>query len=283
MPETRRDGAVDERGLRTRVVTKNGWAIPHAVVTVADLTGRQIARAQADAEGVVRTDPLPPGSYTAIITAVGYAPSAATAMVGRAGSAELGKVTLERRGGTELPPPGPWTIDPAHSSVIVTAQHLGLSSVHARFEEFGGRIDIAEHVERARVAAEIKAASVDTVNKTRDDHLRSADFLDVERFPVITYIGTRVVPAGDDRWTVHGELGLKDVRRPVELDLAYLGTGPDLWGGTRAAFRATTELKRADFAIVYNQVLSAGIGLIGTTLRVELDIQAVQGERLPEG
>jgi polyisoprenoid-binding protein YceI len=192
-------------------------------------------------------------------------------------------VALARQGGTELPPPGPWTIDPAHSSVVVTAQHLGLSSVHARFEEFGGRLDIGEHVEHSRVAAEIKAASVDTVNKTRDDHLRSADFLDVERFPVITYAGTHVVPEGRDRWTVHGELSLKEARRPVRLELSYLGTGPDLWGGVRAAFHATAELKRADFAIVYNQILSAGIGLIGTTLRVELDIQAVRGERLPEG
>jgi polyisoprenoid-binding protein YceI len=274
---------MDKPGVRLRIVTENGWAIPHGVVTLADMTGEQIARVRADAEGVARTGPLPPGSYTAIITAAGYAPSASTAMVGKAGSAQLGTVALVRQGGTELPPPGPWTIDPAHSTVLVTAQHLSLSSVHARFEEFGGRLEIAEHVEHSRVAAEIKAATVDTANKTRDDHLRSADFLDVERCPVISYTGTHVVPAGADRWTVHGELSLKDVRRPVRLDLSYLGTGPDLWGGVRAAFRATAELKRADFAIIYNQVLSAGIAAIGTTLRVELDIQAVQGERLPEG
>ena len=83
------------------------------------------------------------------------------------------------------------------------------------------------------------------------------------------------------RWTVHGELGLHGVVRPVDLDLAYLGTGADPWGGTRAAFRATTELRREDFAMNYNQVLQAGIAAIGTTLRVELDIQAVQGESLP--
>jgi polyisoprenoid-binding protein YceI len=271
------------RGLRVRIVTKNGWAIHHAVITVTDMTGEQIARVQADADGVARTGPLPPGSYTAIVTAVGYLPSVSTAMAGQAGAAELGTVTLAHQGGAELPPPGPWTIDPAHSSVVVTAQHLGLSSIHARFAEFGGVIHVAEHVEHSRVEAEIKAATVDTTNTMRDDHLRSADFLDVERFPLITYTGTHVVPAGTDRWTVHGELSLKDVRRPVELDLHYLGTGPDPWGGTRAAFRATTELRRSDFSITYNQVLSAGITAIGTTLRVELDIQAVQGERLPQG
>jgi polyisoprenoid-binding protein YceI len=85
-----------------------------------------------------------------------------------------------------------------------------------------------------------------------------------------------VVPAGGDRWTVHGELWLKHVRRPVELDLSYLGAGRDPWSGTRAAFRATTELRRADFAPACNQILPAGIGAIGATLRVSLDIQTVR-------
>lgn len=276
--------STDHRGVRARIRTKDGWAVPHAVVTVADMTGQQVSRAQADPEGVVCTGPLPSGRYTAIVTAIGYAPTASTAKVGPAGAAELGTVVLDRQtGAAELPQPGPWTIDPAHSSIMVTVRHLGLSSIHGRFGEFGGRIDVAEPVERSRVSAEIKAATIDTANAMRDGHLRGPDFLDVERFPVISYLGTRVVPAGGERWTVHGALSLKDVRRPVELDLSYLGTGPDPWGGVRAAFRATTELRREDFSMVYNQILSAGIGAIGTTLRVAIDIQAVRGERLPAG
>jgi polyisoprenoid-binding protein YceI len=273
--------ARDNRGLRAQVRTKDGWAVAHAVVTVADMTGQQVSRAQADTEGVVCTGPLPAGRYTAIVSAIGFAPTASTAKVGPAGAAELGTVVLTRQTGADLPLPGPWTIDPAHSSVMVTVRHLGLSSIHGRFGEFGGRIDVAEPIERSRVSAEIKAATIDTANSLRDEHLRGADFLDVERFPLIAYTGRQVVPAGGDRWTVHGELSLKDVRRPVELDLSYLGLGPDPWGGFRAAFRASAELKREDFAMVYNQILSAGIGAIGTTLRVTLDIQAVRGERLP--
>ncbi|GLY72538.1 YceI family protein [Actinoallomurus iriomotensis] len=276
--------SADHRGVRARIRTRDGWAVPHAVVTVADMTGQQVSRAQADPEGVVCTGPLPTGRYTAIVTAIGYAPAASTAKVGPAGAAELGTVVLDRQtGAAELPLPGPWTIDPAHSSIMVTVRHLGLSSIHGRFGEFGGRIDVAEPVERSRVSAEIKAATIDTANATRDGHLRGPDFLDVERFPVISYLGARVVPAGGEHWTVHGALSLKDVRRPVELDLSYLGTGPDPWGGVRAAFRATTELRREDFSMVYNQILSAGIGAIGTTLRVAIDIQAVRGERLPTG
>jgi polyisoprenoid-binding protein YceI len=131
------------------------------------------------------------------------------------------------------------------------------------------------------VEAVIRAASIDTGNAMRDGHLKSADFLDVERFPEITYRSSGLTVAGSDRWTVHGELSLHGVVRPVDLDLAYLGTGADPWGGTRAAFRAGAQLRREDFAMNYNQVVQAGIAAIGTTLKVELDIQAVQGESLP--
>jgi polyisoprenoid-binding protein YceI len=282
-------------GLTARIRTRDGWAVSHAVVTVADMTGAQVLRAEADAEGAVRdATPLQPGAYTVIVTAVGYAPAASSVIVTGGGTsrsseaesgggrAEVGTVTLARQGGTELPPPGPWTIDPVHSSVAAVAQHLGISSVHGRFTEFSGSIEIApDDVTKSRVEALIRAASVDTGNGMRDGHLRSPDFLDVERFPEITYRSTGLTAAGSDRWTVHGELSMHGVVRPVDLDLAYLGTGPDPWGGTRAAFRATTELHREDFAMNYNQVLQAGIAAIGTTLRVELDIQAVQGESLP--
>jgi polyisoprenoid-binding protein YceI len=273
---------MNNAGLRVRVRTNDGWAVPHAVLTVADMSGQQVSRAEADPDGAVDAGRLPAGRYTAIVTAPGYAPSAALALVGATGGAELGTVTLTRQY-ADLPAPGPWTIDPAHSSIMVTVRHLGMSSIHGRFGEFGGRIEIASPVERSMVRAEIKAATVDTANAMRDAHLRGADFLDVERHPLITYTGTRVLPAGGGRWTVHGTLTLKGVSRPVELDLFYLGTGPDPWGGTRAAFRATAGLKREDFAMVYDQRLPAGIGAIGATLRVELDVQAVRGERLPQG
>ncbi|MFE9453060.1 YceI family protein [Streptomyces sp. NPDC006739] len=271
-------------GLTARIRTRDGWAVSHAVVTVTDMTGAQVLRAEADAEGAVRdTTELAPGAYTVIVTAVGYAPAAASALVTASGRAEVGTLTLARQGGTELPPPGPWTIDPVHSSVAAVAQHLGISSVHGRFTEFAGGIEIApDDVTKSRVQAVIRAASVDTGNTMRDTHLRSADFLDVERHPEITYRSTGVTAAGSDRWTVHGELTMRGVVRPVDLDLAYLGTGADPWGGTRAAFRATAELHREDFAMNYNQVVQAGIAAVGTTLKVELDIQAVQGESLPQ-
>ncbi|MFJ1605138.1 YceI family protein [Streptomyces sp. NPDC088253] len=271
-------------GLTARIRTRDGWAVSHAVVTMTDMTGTQVLRAEADTEGAVH-DPtaLTPGAYTVIVTAVGYAPAASSAIVTASGRAEIGNVTLARQGGTELPPPGPWTVDPAHSSVGAVAQHLGISSVHGRFTEFWATIEIAsDDVSKSRVEAVISAASIDTGNGMRDGHLKSPDFLDVETYPQITYRSTGLTPAGSDRWTVHGELTMRGIARPVDLNLAYLGTGADPWGGTRAAFRATADLHREDFAMNYNQVIQAGISAIGTTLKVELDVQAVQGESLPQ-
>ena len=282
--QTGQTGQAGLTGLSARVRTRDGWAVSHAVVTVTDATGQQVLRAGADADGVVRdATPLAPGAYTVIVTAVGYAPTASSAIVTASGRTDVGTVTLARLGGgAELPPPGPWTVDPAHSSVGAVAQHLGISSVRGRFTEFTATIAIAPHeVTNSRVDAVISAASIDTGNATRDEHLRSADFRDVERYPEITYRSTGLTVAGTDRWTVRGELAMRGVVRPVDLDLAYLGTGADPWGGTRAAFRATTQLQREDFAMNYNQVVQAGIAAIGTTLKVELDVQAVQGESLP--
>ncbi|WP_330348996.1 YceI family protein [Streptomyces sp. NBC_00582] len=269
--------------LTARIRTRDGWAVSHAVVTVTDMTGTQVLRAEADEEGAVReaTD-LAPGPYTVIVTAVGHGPVASTALVTASGRVDVGTVTLARQGGAELPPPGRWTVDPAHSTVGAVARHLGISSVRGRFTDFSATIEIApDDVTTSRVEAVIRAASIDTGNGTRDTHLRSADFLDVEKHPEITYRSTGLTVAGPDRWTVHGELSLRGVVRPVDLDLALLGTGADPWGGTRVAFRATAELHREDFAMTYNQVLQAGVAAIGTTLRVELDIQAVRGESLP--
>ncbi|MFJ3494872.1 YceI family protein [Streptomyces sp. NPDC086091] len=270
-------------GLTARIRTRDGWAVGHAVVTLTDASGAQVLRAEADPEGAVHdSTALAPGAYTVIVTAVGHAPAAASALVTASGRAEVGTVTLARQGGTELPPPGRWTVDPAHSTVGAVARHLGISSVRGRFTGFAATVDIAEgDVGRSRMEAVIRADSIDTGNEARDAHLRSADFLDVAAHPEITYRSTGLTAAGPDRWTVHGELALRGIVRPVDLDLALLGSGDDPWGGTRVAFRATAELRREDFAMHYNQVLQAGIAAIGTTLRVELDIQAVRGDAVP--
>lgn len=258
--------------------TRQGWAVPDAVLTVTDSAGTQVGRVEADADGAVSVGELAAGTYTAIVTAAGYQPQARPAVVRPGQAAALGSLTLERAGGAELPAAGEWVIDPAHSSILVTVQHLGIGSVHGRFTEFGGRVRVADPLEASEVDVRIEAASVDTANSARDEHLRNPDFLDVERFPAITFAATGLTARGDDRWDLDGDLTLCGVTRRVGLDTRFVGVGPDPWGGTRASATATTRLRREDFAMTFNQFLSTGMAAIGTTLRVDVDIQAVLQE-----
>ncbi|HEX6076813.1 MAG TPA: YceI family protein [Micromonosporaceae bacterium] len=271
------------RGVSVQVQTSDEWPIPGAVLTVMDLSGNQVARSEANERGSADTTPLPPGPYTAIVTAPGYTPAARTAIVTASGSASLGTIVLPRVAGTELPPAGPWTIDPMHSKILVTARHIGLASVRGWLRDLSGTIHVADPIERSTVDVEIQAESVDTGIKMRDDHLRSTDFLDVANYPVIRYRGTGVTPQGDDQWLVTGELTITSITRPVPLQVTYLGLGPDPWGGTRMGLRATAELYRDDFAMRYNDLVRAGIAIVGTKLYVEMDIEAVQGDSASEG
>ncbi|MEV5840329.1 YceI family protein [Nocardia sp. NPDC052112] len=269
-------------GLTGRVCIAGGWPVPDAVLTVTDMRGRQIARAVADATGAVGTELLPAGVHTAVLTAVGFEPVARAVQISSVGTGVLGEVVLVPvAGAVELPPPGPWMIDPVHSTVIATARHLGIASIKARFAEVSGRLDIGEPFERSTGHAEIKAASIDTGISMRDNHLRSPEFLDVEAYPIITFTSNALRRNGADTWMMSGELTLHGQRRPVDLELTYGGFGPDPWGGVRAAFHAETQLHRNDFAIDYNAVVRAGIAAIGTTVKIDLDIEIVQGEQLP--
>lgn len=268
-------------GITGRILSTDGWPVPDAVLTVTNLAGEQVDRSPATADGAVGTTPLEPDTYTAIITAPGYSPVAKMALVPASGGTSLGTIELARVGGDALPPPGRWSIDPIHSTIVVTARHFGLSSIRGRFNEFSGEITVANPIEQSSVVTEIKSASIDTGNSMRDTHLRSADFLDVEQFPTIGYRSTGLRSVDSERWTLAGELTLNGVTRSVPLELTYVGTGPDQWGGTRAAFHATTDLRRDDFSINYSEVIRAGIATVGTTLRVEIDIEAVMGD-LPQ-
>src|SRR5699024_4392023 len=185
----------------------------------------------------------------------------------------LGEVELRRVGGLELPAPGLWRIDQVHSSVQASARHLGISSVHGRFTEFGGEVHIGNPIERSAVEVRIDASSVDTANAMRDEHLQAPDFLDVQRFPEITFRSTELRPRGEGRWDLDGELTLCGQTRPVRLDTRFGGVGPDLWGGTRASAAASATLRRDEVDLNYNQALRAGIAAIGTTMKVEIDIQ----------
>jgi polyisoprenoid-binding protein YceI len=178
--------------------------------------------------------------------------------------------------GRELPPVGRWAIDPAHSELQFVARHMMISKVRGRFREHEGWLDVAERPEDSRVDVTIRAASIDTGDAQRDAHLRSPDFLDVERFPDITFRSTSVRPAGaEDRYEVVGDLTIRDVTRPVTLDVEFEGVAVDPWGAPRAGFVASGEINREDFDVTWNQALETGGFLVGKGIRVEVDVEAV--------
>jgi polyisoprenoid-binding protein YceI len=169
---------------------------------------------------------------------------------------------------------GTWTIDPVHSDVSFTVRHMMISKVRGHFRTFEGEIVTGPNALDSSVTATIDLASIDTNNAQRDDHIRSADFFEVETYPTMTYRSTGVRADGDD-FVVDGELTLHGVTRSVPLKLELNGFGPDAYGGTRAGFTASTEINRQDFGISIAMPMDGGGVVVGDKVTINLEIQAV--------
>ena len=173
-----------------------------------------------------------------------------------------------------------WTIDPAHSSVELAVKHMMFTTVRGRFKDFKGTIVVDEqNPDHSTVEVEIAAASIDTGVADRDGHLRSADFLDTEQFPTITFRSKRVEGAmkqEGDHFRVVGDLSIRGTTFEVTLDCVYEGTGKDPWGGTRAGARVTTRIDRRDWGLKWNQALETGGILVANEVRIEIEVQAVK-------
>jgi polyisoprenoid-binding protein YceI len=183
--------------------------------------------------------------------------------------------------GQVVPVPGTWLIDPVHSGVQFSVRHMMVSRLRGRFRDVSGIIHIDEIPERSSVEATIDMASIDTGDPTRDNHLLSADFFDVEHFPLARFVSTSVVPEpllGPDRWAVDGDLTIRDVTRRVVLELELGGVALDPWGNVRAGFRAWTQIDREQFGISWNQAIETGGFLVGKTVDIDIEIEAVRQE-----
>jgi polyisoprenoid-binding protein YceI len=179
---------------------------------------------------------------------------------------------------TTAPPllvPGVWDIDPSHSSVEFVARHL-ISRVRGRFTDFAGTIEVGANPIQSVTEVTIQAVSIDTNNNERDEHMRGPEFLDAARFPLLTFrsSGTRDFD-GRQALRLDGDLTIRDVTKPVSLDVEFLGCSDDPWGGKRAGFSARTEIDRDDFGANWNVVLETGGLLVGKRVQVELEIEAL--------
>ena len=173
-----------------------------------------------------------------------------------------------------------WEIDPAHSTIEFAVKHMMFTTVRGRFTSFTGTIRVNEqNPNDSRVEVSIDASSIDTGVADRDNHLRSADFLDVQQYPKITFRSRRVEGAhkkAGDRFRVAGDLEIRGKAIPVTLDAGFEGTGNDPWGKERAGFTARTEIDRREWGLRWNQALETGGILVGNSIRIEIEAQAVK-------
>lgn len=169
---------------------------------------------------------------------------------------------------------GRWSIDPVHSEVGFTVRHMMVSKVRGKFTKYEVELVTAENPFDSSVTATIYLDSIDTGSPDRDNHLRSADFFEVEKYPTMTYKSRGIRPSGD-RFILDGDLTLKGRTRPLSLDLEVGGFSPDPYGGTRAGFSATGQIKRSDFGVDFNAALETGGLVVGDKIDLSLEIEAV--------
>jgi polyisoprenoid-binding protein YceI len=181
---------------------------------------------------------------------------------------------------TQAPSTTTWTIDPAHTLVEFSAKHMMITTVKGRFADVRGTVSIEEdRPDASSVEVELAAASLDTRTEQRDQHLRSADFLEVESHPLISFRSRRIDglqlrDGGEFR--IVGDLTIRGVTREVALDATYEGRGRDPWGGERVSFSATTRIDRRDFGLTWNAALETGGVLVSNEIKIHVEVQAIR-------
>lgn len=170
-----------------------------------------------------------------------------------------------------------WQIDPAHSQIDFSARHMMISTVRGRFENFTGRVEFDEaDPSHSLVDVQIEAASVNTRVAQRDDHLRSPDFLDAEKYPHLTFKSKHIKMTGPKRGRLIGDLTIRDVTREVALDVEYLGQMATPWGTTSAGFNGSTTINRKDWGLTWNQVLEAGALLVSEDINIRIELELIK-------
>jgi polyisoprenoid-binding protein YceI len=170
-----------------------------------------------------------------------------------------------------------WQIDPSHTSVEFTVRHMMISNVKGQFQKTTGTITAnGNDPASAKIDVTIDASSVDTRVERRDAHLKSPDFLDIAKFPTITFKSTKVEADGPNKWKMTGDLTIHGVTRPVVLDVEGSGPPIQVMGHTRAGASATTKIKRSDFGLTWNKTLETGGVLVGDEVAISIDVEAVK-------
>ena len=171
-----------------------------------------------------------------------------------------------------------WQIDPAHTNVEFSVRHMMISNVKGQFQKTSGTVDVnGKDPTSAKIDATIDATSINTRVDKRDAHLKSPAFLDVDKFPTITFKSTKIEADGSGKWKVTGDLTLHGVTKPVVLEVESTGTPvADPMGNTRAGASATTKISRKDFGLTWNQPLETGGVMVGDEVAISIDVEAIK-------
>ena len=169
-----------------------------------------------------------------------------------------------------------YTVDKDHSQATFQVRHL-FSKTRGRFSDFGGTIRMDEkEIARSSVEFRIRSASIDTDNEKRDQHLRGADFFDVEKHPEIVFKSDKIRKVGKDRYQVSGTLSMRGVSKAIVLPVTFGGAGKDPWGNTKAGFATEITLNRKDFGMVWNAALDNGGVVLGDEVWVTVELEALK-------
>ncbi|MFJ4499372.1 YceI family protein [Streptomyces sp. NPDC088864] len=172
---------------------------------------------------------------------------------------------------------GDYTIDPAHSSIGFTVRHAMVTNVRGSFAEHEGSLTLdGSDPANSTASIDVKIASVDTGIKDRDGHLVSGDFFDAEKFPLMTFRSTSAEQLGGDKYRVTGDLTIKDVTRPLAIDLEFNGSATDVYGNERVGFEGSAEILRSDWGLTWNAALETGGVMVSDKVKLNFDISAIK-------
>ena len=170
-----------------------------------------------------------------------------------------------------------WQIDSAHSQIYFTVRHMMISKVRGQFESFSGEVNYdEENPTRTTVDIQIDAASLNTKEAQRDGHLKSPDFLDVANYPVVRFQSTKVEQSSADSGKLYGNLTIRDITKPVVLDVEYAGQAQSPWGNISAGFSGSTTINRKEWGLNWNQALETGGVLVGDKIQIEIELELVK-------
>jgi len=167
-----------------------------------------------------------------------------------------------------------WVLDPMHSEVQFKVKHLVISTVSGFFKSFEGELDTEnDDFSDAKISFSLDINSIDTNQSQRDEHLKSAEFFDAEKYPKISFKSTSFAKAGDDEYKLVGDLTVKGVTKPVTLDVEFGGAADDFYGNTKAGFEISGKINRKDFGLTWSGVTEAGAVVVGEDIKLLINVQ----------